>query len=45
MVLHTDHRYYDRACLSYVDGSLADALAENKWDHESDPRPNAWWPD
>lgn len=43
MTLHTG-LYYDANCLRYVNGELEQAMAENKWDHEFDPRPNQWWP-
>ena len=39
-----DGRPYCGDCIRYVNGDLAAAMAENKWDHEFDPRPNAWWP-
>ena len=44
MTLHADHRYYGRCCITIVNGELAAAMAENKWDHEFDARPNQWWP-
>lgn len=45
MVLHTDHRYYGQCCIRSVNGELAAAMEENKWDHEFDSRPNKWWPE
>lgn len=38
-------RPYCGWCIGLVDGTVAAALAENKWDHEFDPRPNSWWPE